>query len=612
MKELVASERSVVAVDFPQAEEVSRFAQGVAARSQIIWEEHCTECDYPRCYASCAFYEPRSDLHCRRFVAGIETVRPISGPRLAAPLMLIRMKKWGKLEGRGPSPLRDAGSAMRREMVDGAASRVFSAASMPLFLSRGLARRMNALMAAGGDGGATPDAFVIEGWTPDGSTRAFTLTFLQAVHGGAAHQNPFTLGPDYRRIEIPFAQIAAAIDLSQPYLIQIEPVGEADGVKVVFGLIDFVSLAPHARDKGALASSAKASVPNAPPAKVVVWDLDETLWRGTLVEDGVEGVSLRPEAAAAVKELDARGVLQSIASKNDATEALAALRHHGLDDYFLYPQITWEPKSGSIATIARALDLGIDSFVLIDDQAFERAEAQAAHPHLRVLTHQDVPSLLRHPWFAHPATPESASRRSFYQAEARRAEVSRAGGGDYLAFLRASGLTLDLRPLVPDDAERVFELSQRTNQLNFTGAKLTRATVDAMAAKAEPDRLRVTLRCADRFGEYGLIGFGDLDLAAGELAEFFMSCRAQRKHVEHAAFQHMADLLTIAGRDRFTVRFKSTARNAASTVMLSDLGFSQGAADPQGISRWRRGLDQPFERNDIVIVKAAALPKVAA
>jgi FkbH-like protein len=385
---------------------------------------------------------------------------------------------------------------------------------------------------------------------------------------------------------VPAKTIAAAIDLSSPYLVQIEPVGEAEGVSAIFGLTDFVAFA------AAEAPAAEA----APLVKVVVWDLDETLWHGTLAEDGAAALTLRPEAVAAIKALDAKGVLHSIASKNDAAEAMAALRGFGLADYFLHPQIGWEPKSGAVARIAAAVDLGLDAFAFIDDQAFERAEVTAAHPAVRALPETAVVGLAEHPWFAHPVTPESAARRALYQAEARRTEVAAAVGGDYLAFLRDSKLVLAIAPLGEADVERVFELSQRTNQLNFTGAKLTRDAVRAMM-EPDPNSARLTLRCADRFGDYGLIGFADLDLAAGELGAFFMSCRVQRKRVEHAAFTYLAGLLRAAGHTVFRVRFAPTARNGAAAVLLGDLGFREGDADDQF---WERPLGLAFDDSDIV------------
>ncbi len=395
-----------------------------------------------------------------------------------------------------------------------------------------------------------------------------------------------------RRLVVPVREIAAAIRLDQPYLVQIEPVGEAEGVDVVFGLTDFVAFTA-ATSPAEPSAAPPQPLEQQPLAKVLVWDLDETLWTGVLAEDGPDGVTPRPEAVAAIKALDARGVLQSIASKNDAAEGLEALRRHGLADYFLHPEINWGPKSQSIARIAQRLDLGLDSFVFIDDQPFERAEVAAGQPQVRTLAHTEVANLLDHPWFDHPATAEAAKRRSLYRAEAERSVAMEIQGGDYLGFLRASNLVLDARPLNRADVVRVHELSQRTNQLNFTGAKFALAEVERMA-EPEPGRVRLTLRCADGYGDYGLIGFADLDLHSGALAAFFMSCRVQRKRVEQAAFAHLAALLRAAGRERFQVRFLATERNGAAVRLLEDLGFVRGAEG------WSRSLEQDFADSDVV------------
>jgi FkbH-like protein len=308
------------------------------------------------------------------------------------------------------------------------------------------------------------------------------------------------------------------------------------------------------------------------------------------------GVTPRPEAVAAVKALDERGVLQSIASKNDPEEAMAALHAFSLADYFLHPQIAWTPKSDAIRRIASALDLGIESFVFIDDQAFERGEVQAAHPTLRVMPHTAVVTLLTEPCFVLPVTPESRSRRTLYRTQANRDAAFAESGTDYLAFLRGCEVTLEVTPLLPADLERVHELSQRTNQLNFTGAKLSHDEVSNLAA--DLSRACLCLRCSDRFGDYGLIGFGVIDLKLGELAEFFMSCRVQRKRVEHAFFALAARWLSLAGFDKMRVRFRRTERNGRAAEMLRDLGFAE---ENDGL--WSRLAESPISESDVVRVR---------
>ena len=104
MKEIVPGENRLTRLDLPETSVrlMRALDDAIAERSQIVWGEHCSECAYPSCYASCAYYTPRSDLRCRRFERGIEAVKVAGWP---AALMRIRFRKWGKLEGEGPAPL---------------------------------------------------------------------------------------------------------------------------------------------------------------------------------------------------------------------------------------------------------------------------------------------------------------------------------------------------------------------------------------------------------------------------------------------------------------------------------------------------------------------------
>lgn len=585
MKQTVPSDRGRTRLPIPPEtlRALAELSATVTARSQLLWGEHCTECASPACYAACGFYTPRQDLHCRRFEAGVEPVAAGHGR-----LSRIRFRRWGKLEARGPAGLRRVVAAEGIERADAAIGAAIGLA--PHALAEAAARRWNAAKHRRlAKAGVPPEAFLLEHWSPTDRGGAFTLTFLEETGGGLL-QLPFEVGPAYGRLVVPISTITERVDLSRSYLVQIEPIGEARGRDLVLGLADFAAFgrAPPAQVDGRRPAVA---------AKVVVWDLDETLWNGVLVEDGPDGVRPRPEAVAAIRALDERGVIQSVASKNDLEEALAALRAFGLADYFLYPQVSWGPKSDAVRAIAARLDLGLESIVLIDDQPFERAEVAEALPQVRVLPHTAVADLASHPWFDLPVTAESRERRAMYQAEAKRTAAAMTAGGDYLAFLRRSELRLDAAPLGPAEVERVHELSQRTNQLNFTGAKLTREEVQALAV-SDPRRLCLTFRCADRFGDYGLIGFAVLELASARLEAFFMSCRAQRKRVEHAAFAHMAEALAARGHGTFEVAFRATERNRAAVEMLTALGFT---ADGAG-ALWRRPLDRAFADADVVRV----------
>ena len=577
------------------------FQDQLLGQSQIVWGEHCSECAYPKCYETCAFYTPRPDLHCRRFEAGIEPVEAAG----AARLHRIRFRQWGKLEGRGAVSITPAAKVRARDRFDALVAGAVAPA--PYALARKVAAQWNEYKQARAQRPSapphralTPDAFAVETWAADGRRQAFTLTLLNVGENTSRmFQRRFEAGPDYQRLTVPIGDIQSQVDLTAPFLVQIEPIGEAAGRDVVFGICDFVSF------KREPAVKLKADR-DARPVKVVVWDLDETVWTGTLAEVGAQGVRTRPEVVAAIKALDERGVLQSIASKNDVGEAMAALTGLGLAEIFLHPQIHWNPKSQSVARIAAALDLGVDSLVFIDDQPFERAEVSASHPTVRLLAHTDVAGMLEHPWFDLPVTPESRQRRAMYRAEAARGGAFQSAGDDYPRFLRDCAIEVRIGALCATDAERVYELSQRTNQLNFRGAKYGREDVQLMLAR-DPDLLRLTIRCTDRFGDYGLIGFVVVDLRRGEITDLFMSCRVQRKRVEQAVFAWIAREAQARGHALLAVRHHPTDLNGAARAMLEDLGFM---ADADG-QVWRRETARPFEDSDVVRILASPLAEAA-
>ena len=153
--------------------------------------------------------------------------------------------------------------------------------------------------------------------------------------------------------------------------------------------------------------------------KCVVWDLDNTVWDGILLEDSE--VRLRPQVPHILKTLDERGILLSIASRNDRDAAMAKLREMGLDDYFLYPQINWNSKASSVAQIAKDLNLALDASAFVDDQPFEREEVAFSHPGVLCVDSAVLDDFLDRPEL-NPRfiTEDSRLRRRMYQADIRR------------------------------------------------------------------------------------------------------------------------------------------------------------------------------------------------
>ncbi|MDT0444123.1 HAD-IIIC family phosphatase [Streptomyces johnsoniae] len=237
--------------------------------------------------------------------------------------------------------------------------------------------------------------------------------------------------------------------------------------------------------------------------KCLVWDLDNTLWRGTLLEDSE--VALPDDIRRTIIELDARGILQAVASKNDHDHAWERLERLGVAEYFVLPQIGWHPKSQSIKEIADQLNFAMKTIAFIDDQPAERAEVAYHHAEVRCYDADQAAELTGLPEFS-PAvvTVDAARRRDMYQAGFRRTAERESFTGPDEEFLRSLDLVMEIKPADEGDLSRVEELTLRTSQMNATGVYYSDADLRALIADPGHEVLTVTL--TDRFGPHGAVG----------------------------------------------------------------------------------------------------------
>jgi methoxymalonate biosynthesis protein len=237
--------------------------------------------------------------------------------------------------------------------------------------------------------------------------------------------------------------------------------------------------------------------------KCLVWDLDNTLWSGTLLEDGemplIEGVR------DVVLELDRRGILQSVSSKNDPDLALARLEALGLTEYFVLPQIGWGRKSDAVRVISERLNFAHRAMAFIDDQPVERAEVTHHLPHVRCYRAEQARELVDLAEFS-PAvrTVDSGRRRQMYQADFRRVQERSEFTGPDDDFLRTLDLVMTIHRATGEQLSRVEELTLRTSQMNATGVHYGDATLRGLIADPGHEVLVVTM--TDRFGPHGAVG----------------------------------------------------------------------------------------------------------
>jgi len=272
--------------------------------------------------------------------------------------------------------------------------------------------------------------------------------------------------------------------------------------------------------------------------KLVIWDLDETFWKGTLSEEGIVAIESN---IAMVRTLAHRGILNSICSKNDYEQTKAKLTELGIWDFFVFPSISFDPKGKIIAGMIESAALRAENVLFLDDNRlnleevkFFNAGIMAAHPDDVLL------ELLDHKNLAGKPDPD-LTRLKQYQFLQKKVEERTASDLSNEEFLRASDIKVAIDYHVEANFDRVLDLINRANQLNYTKRRLE--TAEDIAAFR--DKLGAfgtfagCVRATDRFGDYGLIGFfsGVRNARKNKLTHFVFSCRTMNMGIEQYIYE---------------------------------------------------------------------------
>jgi FkbH-like protein len=309
--------------------------------------------------------------------------------------------------------------------------------------------------------------------------------------------------------------------------------------------------------------------------KCIAWDLDNTVWNGVLLEG--DELKLRDDVVATIKRLDEVGILHSIASKNDHEAAFEQLRKFGIDDLFIYPQISWNAKSHAIQEIAKAVNIGLDAIAFVDDQEFERAEVSHALPQVLCVDVADLDAAVGRPEFQPRfVTGESARRREMYRHQITRDQAESDFVGTSEEFLASLGMVFTIAPARREDLQRAEELTIRTNQLNSTGRTYSYEELDEL--RTAPDHLLLVASLEDRFGTYGSIGLTLVEKGADawNLRLLLMSCRVVSRGVGTILLNHIKDLARAAGVP-LRADFVETGRNRMMQITYAFGGFEEVA-----------------------------------
>mgnify|MGYP000889637486 CR=1 FL=1 len=305
--------------------------------------------------------------------------------------------------------------------------------------------------------------------------------------------------------------------------------------------------------------------------KCVIWDLDNTVWEGVLAEG--DTLLVKDKSVKTIKELDRRGILQSIASKNDFDYAMQKLNDVGIADYFLCPQIHWEAKSTSIKKIVEKLNIGMDSVAFIDDQQFELDEVKYVNPDITCINADKISDILDMPCMVPKyITSDSAMRRKLYQIdfERKRAEESFQGPQD--AFLKTLKMKFVIKLAKERDLVRAEELTERTHQLNSTGYTYSYSELKKMVES--PDYIVLVADLQDKYGTYGTIGLVVIEMKNNEwvIKLLLMSCRTISRGAGSILLNYLIHY-TYENNVQLRAEFVHNKRNRMMYITYKFLGF---------------------------------------
>jgi FkbH-like protein len=328
------------------------------------------------------------------------------------------------------------------------------------------------------------------------------------------------------------------------------------------------------------------------PKKVLVLDLDNTLWGGVIADDGLEGIEIgdtspRGEAFKAFQRyivtLKQRGILLAVCSKNNHATAVEAVDQHPemvlrLKDFVSF-KANWEPKSENLRQIAAELNLGLDSLVFVDDNAAEIEIVRQFTPEVATILLGTDPSeyaaQLQDCRFFEPRsiTAEDAERTMQYHSEAQRKTLL-ASITDIDSYLASLEMEAAIREFLPVDLPRIAQLINKSNQFNLTTRRRTEG--DLVALTNEPDNVCFSLRLRDRFGDHGLVSVVIAQKAGSvmKIDTWLMSCRVLKRQVEDEILTELVRLARMKGCERLEGTYLPTAKNEMVRDFYSRMGFT--------------------------------------
>ncbi|HEY8027353.1 MAG TPA: hypothetical protein VIF60_22610 [Burkholderiaceae bacterium] len=322
--------------------------------------------------------------------------------------------------------------------------------------------------------------------------------------------------------------------------------------------------------------AAKATVPFPENIRLVIWDLDETFWKGTLTEGQITWID---EHENIVRSLAARGIVSSICSKNYFDPTMEVIKARALDGYFIFPSIDWSQKGHRVKAIVENAQLRPETVLFIDDNHLNRAEVADTNPGINVVAETFIPHILGHGRFAGKDDSELTRLAQYKAMELRKSDAANANeNGD--EFLRTSAIKVYIEYDLEANIDRCVELINRTNQLNFTKVRLSddtgRGRQEFLELLRDPRIQGGLIHCRDKYGDHGFVGLY-LISEGRTLKHFMFSCRVLGMGVEQWLYQRLGNpYLNIVGEVLSDPR--DTSRNVDWIELVAD---KDGASDTE-------------------------------
>ncbi len=320
---------------------------------------------------------------------------------------------------------------------------------------------------------------------------------------------------------------------------------------------------------------------NTLPFKAIVVDCDNTIWKGIVGEDGAENVEIKGKELELQKFLISQykcGVLLCLCSKNveqDVWDVFELNKNMLLKkEHIAFSRINWLPKSKNIIDLAKDINIGLDSFIFIDDNPLECNEVSLNIP--SVLTIQkkldlDNIDYILNSWIFDKDnyTQEDTERTKMYQLEAERRHLNEKMKS-YTDFINSLNIKVTTEPASLKEVSRVSQLSYRTNQFNTTSFRRSEEEIKEICNSKSS--LVFYTKLKDKFGEYGIIGSLIATIKSNNLFvdNFLLSCRALGKGVEHAMISYLGNIGANLGIDIISIRFIKSEKNIVAENFLVD------------------------------------------